>query len=192
MPQIQIYGGGAHARGRTDIQDYLVVCPGAGSFTESLEWTAEIYAAAGARLAAGRNTLTRSVETPAEIDVSDEDARIGVFVCNCGINIGAVVNVEEVVEYARTLPGVVYAEHNLYTCSQDTQMRLTERIKEQGLNRVVVASCTPRTHEPLFRDTLREGWLLSGFGIASQGPIASVPELAWPSAPSTATAKWRS
>jgi heterodisulfide reductase subunit A-like polyferredoxin len=64
-----------------------------------------------------------------------------------------------VVDFARKLPGVAYAEHNLYTCSQDTQMRLTERIKEQGLNRVVVASCTPRTHEPLFQDTMRRAGL---------------------------------
>jgi heterodisulfide reductase subunit A len=99
--------------------------------------------------------LTRVPSYPAERDISDEPERVGVFICHCGINIGSVVDVPKVVEYAKTLPGVVYAEHNLYTCSQDTQERIRQRIQEQGLNRVVVASCTPRTHEPLFQDTLR-------------------------------------
>jgi heterodisulfide reductase subunit A len=80
-------------------------------------------------------------------------------VCHCGINIGGVVNVPEVVEYTRNLPGVVYAERNLYTCSQDTQEKITKKVLEQGLNRVVVASCTPRTHEPLFQDTIRQAGL---------------------------------
>ncbi len=69
------------------------------------------------------------------------------------------MNVPEVVEYVRQLPGVAYAEHNLYTCSQDTQERIANQIREHGLNRVVVASCTPRTHEPLFQDTLRQAGL---------------------------------
>ena len=81
------------------------------------------------------------------------------FVCHCGINIGGVVRVPEVVEFAKNLPNVVYAEHNLYTCSQDTQARIQARIQEHRLNRVVVASCTPRTHEPLFQDTLRASGL---------------------------------
>jgi len=105
-------------------------------------------------LGKSRATLTRVPVYPPERNVTEEPERVGVFICHCGINIGSVVNVPEVVEYAKTLPGVVYAEHNLYTCSQDTQARITERIREQGLNRVVVASCTPRTHEPLFQDTL--------------------------------------
>jgi heterodisulfide reductase subunit A-like polyferredoxin len=82
-----------------------------------------------------------------------------VFVCHCGINIGGVVKVPEVVEYVQGLPNVAYAEHNLYTCSQDTQQKITATILEHGLNRVVVASCTPRTHEPLFQDTLRQAGL---------------------------------
>jgi heterodisulfide reductase subunit A-like polyferredoxin len=110
-------------------------------------------------LAEARGTATRLPEYPPERDVSDEPERIGVFVCHCGINIGSVVNVPDVVEYAKTLPGVVYAERNLYTCSQDTQERINQRIRENGLNRVVVASCTPRTHEPLFQDTLRRAEL---------------------------------
>jgi len=96
---------------------------------------------------------------PPEKDVKGEEARIGVFVCHCGKNIAGVVNVPEVVEYAETLPNVVYAESNLYTCSTDTGERIKQVIEEYNLNRLVVASCTPRTHEPLFQDTLREAGL---------------------------------
>ena len=110
-------------------------------------------------ISSARGTLVTEKEYPPEIDVLEQEPRIGVFVCHCGINIGGVVDVPAVVEYAKTLPGVVYAEHNLYTCSQDTQERITEHITEHGLNRVIVASCTPRTHEPLFQNTIREGGL---------------------------------
>jgi len=110
--------------------------------------------AATEQLAAARNTQTKEVVTPPEKDVTEEAPKIGVFVCNCGINIGGVVNVPEVAEYARSLPQVVYVEENLFTCSQDTQDKMTEVIKEQGLNRVVVAACTPITHEALFQETL--------------------------------------
>jgi len=116
-------------------------------------------AKAGGLLADVRNTRIKKKEYPEERDVTGEEPRIGVFICHCGINIGAVVRVKEVVEYAKTLPGVVYAEDNLYTCSEDTQKRITEMIKEHNLNRVVVASCTPRTHEPLFQETLKNAGL---------------------------------
>lgn len=121
-------------------------------------------ASSAAALAAGllsdvRGTMVAHKEYPPERTVSDEEPRIGVFVCDCGTNIRRVVNVPEVVEYAKTLPNVVHAEENLYTCSTDTTRHIAEVIKEQGLNRVVVASCTPRTHEPLFRDTLKEAGL---------------------------------
>jgi heterodisulfide reductase subunit A-like polyferredoxin len=106
-------------------------------------------------LAAGRGSLVEEIAYPPERDVSQEDPRVGVFICHCGINIGAVVDVPEVVGYATTQPDVVYAEQNLYTCSQDTQERIRERIQQYDLNRVVVASCTPRTHEPLFQETIR-------------------------------------
>ncbi|HDP96742.1 MAG TPA: CoB--CoM heterodisulfide reductase iron-sulfur subunit A family protein [Euryarchaeota archaeon] len=106
-----------------------------------------------------KNTLVQPKEYPAEIDVSGQEPRIGVFVCHCGINIGGVVDVPAVMEYAKTLPGVAYAEQNLYTCSQDTQEKIKEVIEELKLNRVIVASCTPRTHEPLFRNTVREAGL---------------------------------
>ncbi len=118
-----------------------------------------VAAQAGALLTKARGTLVTRKEYPPERDVSLEEPRIGVFVCNCGINIGGVVNVPSVVEYAKTLPGVVYAEENLFTCSQDTQQKITKTIEEHKLNRVVVASCTPRTHEPLFQETLAEAGL---------------------------------
>ena len=89
----------------------------------------------------------------------NEKSRIGVFVCSCGINIGGVVDVPKVVKYAKTLPGVAYAESNLYTCSSEGTRKITDKIKEHSLNRVVVASCTPRTHEPLFRETCEEAGL---------------------------------
>ena len=116
-------------------------------------------AQASALLASARGTLVEEKTYPPERNVSEEEARVGVFVCHCGINIGGVVDVPAVVEYAAQLPGVTYAEHNLYTCSQDTQQRIQERIAEHGLNRVVVASCTPRTHEPLFQATIRAAGL---------------------------------
>jgi len=88
-----------------------------------------------------------------------EEPRIGVFICHCGVNIGGVVNVPEVTEYAKTLPHVTYAEHSLYTCSEAGLTAIKKAIKEYNLNRVVVASCTPRTHEPLFRATCKEAGL---------------------------------
>ena len=89
----------------------------------------------------------------------NEKPRIGVFICHCGINIGGVVDVPKVVKYAKALPGVAYAESNLYTCSSEGTRKITDAIKEHDLNRVVVASCTPRTHEPLFRETCEEAGL---------------------------------
>ncbi len=87
------------------------------------------------------------------------DPRIGVFVCHCGRNIGGYVNVPEVVEYAKNLPDVVHAEHNLYTCSEEGISSIKRKIKENDLNRVIVASCTPRTHETLFRSACQEAGL---------------------------------
>ena len=116
-------------------------------------------AAAGGVLASARGTLVKKKEYPTERDIRGQPPRIGVFICFCGINIGGVVNVPEVVDYAKTLPNVAYAECNLYTCSQDTQEGIKEKIEEHGLNRVVVASCSPRTHEPLFQETIREAGL---------------------------------
>ncbi|MDI6846728.1 MAG: FAD-dependent oxidoreductase, partial [Candidatus Bathyarchaeia archaeon] len=126
---------------------------------ESVAQASGAAARAASLIASEREKLTTVKEYPPEKDVSSEEPRIGVFICHCGINIGGIVNVPEVVEYAKNLPNVVYAEHNLYTCSQDTQKRIREMIKEHNLNRVIVAACTPRTHEPLFRETIQEAGL---------------------------------
>jgi heterodisulfide reductase subunit A len=96
---------------------------------------------------------------PEERDISSEEPQVGVFICHCGINIGGVVDVPAVVKYAEGLPGVAFAGENTYTCSQDTQENIKNIIKEKNLNRIVVAACTPRTHEPLFQNTLREAGL---------------------------------
>jgi heterodisulfide reductase subunit A len=114
-------------------------------------------AAAGmaeSKLAESRWTLTRTKHVPEEIDLHGEPPRVGVFVCRCGTNIAGVVDVPAVGEFAKSLPGVVYVEDNLFSCSQDTQEKITQVIKEQKLNRIVVAACTPRTHEPLFQETV--------------------------------------
>jgi heterodisulfide reductase subunit A len=110
--------------------------------------------AAGEILSAARNTLTKVKEKVPEVNVVNERPRIGVFVCRCGTNIAAVVDVPSVADYAKTLPYVEYATDNLYACSQDTQETISQIIREKNLNRVVVAACTPKTHEPLFQETL--------------------------------------
>jgi heterodisulfide reductase subunit A-like polyferredoxin len=126
---------------------------------ETVMQASSAAAQASAILSTARGTMVKEKEYPPQRDVSGEPPRIGVFICHCGINIGGVVSVPEVVEYAETLPNVVIAEANLYTCSQDTQEHIREKIEELGLNRAVVASCTPRTHEPLFQETLKESGL---------------------------------
>jgi heterodisulfide reductase subunit A len=110
--------------------------------------------AAGSRLSEVRWTLTKTKEIPEELDIRGEPPRIGVFICRCGTNIASAVDVPKVVEYARTLPYVVHAEENMFSCSQDTQEMMSKVIKEKQLNRVVVSACTPRTHEPLFQETV--------------------------------------
>ena len=140
----------------------IYVCGTIASPKDIPETVIEASAAAGCvnvLLSKARNTLISKKELPEEIDVSDQEPRIGVFICHCGINIGGIINVPEVVEYTKTLPDVAYAEHNLYTCSADTQTNIKEKIKENKLNRVIVASCTPRTHEPLFQSTIMEAGL---------------------------------
>ncbi len=140
-----VYVGGT-ASGPKDIPETVVQASGAACEASRL-------------LSSARNTLTVEHEYPPERDVSTEEPRIGVFVCHCGINIGGIVDVPDIAGNAGTLPHVVFAEDNLYTCSQDTQDHIKEKIIEHNLNRVVVASCSPRTHEPLFQQTLREAGL---------------------------------
>jgi len=116
-------------------------------------------AAALRLLSPARGTLVQEKTYPPEIPLDKDEPRIGVFVCNCGNNIAGVVDVRAVAEFARQLPNVVHAEQMLYACSADALETIRQRIPEHRLNRVVVASCTPRTHEPLFQDTIREAGL---------------------------------
>jgi heterodisulfide reductase subunit A len=138
-----IYVSGAF-QGPMDIPESVVSASGAGAICGHL-------------LKYRRGNLARERIYPPERDVSEEEARVGVFVCHCGANIGRVVDVPSVVEYSSTLENVVHAEEGLFVCSTDAAQQISDTIREKGLNRVVVAACTPRTHEPLFRDTLREG-----------------------------------
>jgi heterodisulfide reductase subunit A len=116
--------------------------------------------AAGARALAYLGEDKSPVEEgPLPMGDPDEEPRIGVFVCHCGHNIGGVVDSKAVAEFAARLPGVAYATDNLYTCSDDTQTKMEQIIRKKKLNRVVVAACTPRTHEPLFRETCTKAGL---------------------------------
>ena len=130
-------------QGPMDIPEAVLTASGAGS-------------QCGELLDYRRGKLARDRVYPPERDVTGEEPRVGVYVCHCGANIGRVVNVPETVEYALTLPNVVHAEESLFICSTEAAAMLAKDIEERGLNRVIVAACTPRTHEPLFRDTLRE------------------------------------
>ncbi len=115
--------------------------------------------AAAALLAEAKGTLLSKEEYPPEQQVSGQEPRIGVFVCHCGINIAGVVDVAAVTEYVKTLPHVVYADHYTFTCATDSLDNMREVIERENLNRVVVASCSPRTHEPLFQENLRKAGL---------------------------------
>jgi heterodisulfide reductase subunit A len=138
-----IYASGAFL-GPMDIPESVVTASGAGILC-------------GCLLDYRRGKLAKERIYPPERDVSEEETRVGVFVCHCGANIGRVIDVPSVVEYSSTLDNVVHAEEGLFVCSTDAAEQISNTIREKGLNRVVVAACTPRTHEPLFRDTLREG-----------------------------------
>jgi heterodisulfide reductase subunit A len=124
---------------------------------ESVVTASAAEALCGQLLSYQRGKLSRQREYPPERDVSEEQPKVGVFVCHCGANIGRVVNVPSVVEYASKLDGVSHAQESLFACSTDNAQQIAGVIRDKGLNRVVIAACTPRTHEPLFRDTVREG-----------------------------------
>ena len=140
-------------------------CPGifvSGAFQGPMDIPESVFTASAAGSQCGefldyrRGKLTKERIYPPEKDVSEEEPRVGVFVCHCGANIGRVVDVPSTVEYALTLPNVVYAQEQLFSCATNSAREITDMIQEKGLNRVVVAACSPRTLEPLFRDTLRE------------------------------------
>ncbi len=137
-----VYASGAF-QGPTDIPESVFTASGAS-------------AQCGELLETRRAKLTKERVYPEEQDVSGEEPKIGVFVCHCGANIGRVVDVPSTVDYALTLPNVVYAQEQLFSCATNSAKEISDMVKEKGLNRVVVAACSPRTLEPLFRDTLRE------------------------------------
>ncbi len=133
-----------------------------GAFQGPMDIPEAVMGASGASALASNLLMSRRGQLneervyPEEKDVSEEEAKIGVFVCRCGANIGRVVDVPGIAEYAKGLPGVVHVEESLFACATNTAKAISDTIRDKGLNRVVVAACTPRTHEPLFRDTLRE------------------------------------
>jgi heterodisulfide reductase subunit A len=133
-----------------------------GAFQGPIDIPESVFSASGAGSQCGnlldyrRGKLTKERIYPPERDVSEEEPRIGIFVCHCGANIGRVVDVPSTVDYALTLPNVVYAQEQLFSCATNSAQEITDMIKEKKLNRVIVAACSPLTLEPLFRDTLRE------------------------------------
>ena len=133
-----------------------------GAFSGPSDIPESVFGASGAGSQCGellnyrRDKLTKERIYPQEIDQSGEEPKIGVFVCHCGSNIGRVVDVPSAVQYASTLPNVVYACEQLFSCATNSAKEITDAIKEKGLNRVIIAACSPRTLEPLFRDTLKE------------------------------------
>jgi len=135
------------------------VFSGPKDIPESVMGASAAASEAAQLLASSRHSLTAEKQYPPERDVSGEEPRIGVFICHCGTNIGGVVDVPNVREYVSSLPSVVFADENLFTCSQDTQQRIKEKIEEYNLNRVVIAAASPLTHESLFQETIREAGL---------------------------------
>ncbi len=141
----------------TTTREGIYVCgafQGPKDIPQSVIEASAAAAAAGAPLSSARDTRTREPEVVEQRNIVGEPPRIGAFICRCGINIAGVVDVDAVVEYARTLPFVTFASDNLYSCSQDTQDNMAKVIRDNNLNRIVVAACTPKTHEPLFQETL--------------------------------------
>lgn len=110
-------------------------------------------------LRASRGTMITEKEYPPERDVSGEEPRIGVFVCHCGTNIAGYLDVEKLTGFAAGLENVIHASSPVYTCAQDTQKMIADIIRDENLNRVVVAACSPRTHEALFQETLKSSGL---------------------------------
>jgi heterodisulfide reductase subunit A len=133
-------------QGPTDIPESVFTASGAGSLCGEL-------------LGYRRGKLARERVYPPERDVAAEEPKVGVFVCHCGANIGRVVDVPETVEYVKTLPNVVYAQEQLFSCATNCAKEIADVAREEGLNRVVIAACSPRTLDPLFRDTVREAGL---------------------------------
>lgn len=136
-----------------------------GAFQGPADIPESVFGASGASARCGelldyrRGRLVQEKEFCEEADVKGQEPRIGVFVCHCGANIGRVVDVPSVVEYASRLPNVVHAQEQLFSCTTNSAKEITDTVKDKGLNRVIVAACSPRTLEPLFQDTVREAGL---------------------------------
>jgi heterodisulfide reductase subunit A len=126
---------------------------------QSITEASAAAAAASELLSPARNSLRREKPEFPERDIAGAEPQIGVFICHCGTNIASVIDVEALRDYAKTLPQVTFTEDALFACSQDSQATIKERIEEHGLNRVVVASCSPRTHEVVFQEALKEAGL---------------------------------
>jgi heterodisulfide reductase subunit A len=126
---------------------------------ESVTQASGSVSLASALLTDARGTLIEKREPVPETDVEGQGPRVGVFICHCGVNVAGVADVSRLKEYAEGLDDVVYAGESLYACSRDSQETIKQVIGEHRLNRVVLAACTPRTHEPLFQETLREAGL---------------------------------
>ncbi|MCX6664701.1 MAG: CoB--CoM heterodisulfide reductase iron-sulfur subunit A family protein [Euryarchaeota archaeon] len=126
---------------------------------ESVTQASAAAAKAGMLLRDVRGTLVSHKTYPLERSVEEEMPRIGVFICHCGINIGGVLDIDALVTSTKSLENVVYVDANLYSCSEDTQKKIVDAIHTHQLNRILVAACTPRTHEPLFQKSLREAGL---------------------------------
>jgi len=129
-----------------DIPDSVTMASGAAALSSQL-------------LYQQRGTLVEEKKYPSERDVSGEPLRIGVFICRCGTNIARAVDVPKLAQYTERLEGVVHTEESIFACSIDSTNHIREVVKEKELNRVVVAACTPRTHEPVFQETIREAGL---------------------------------
>jgi heterodisulfide reductase subunit A len=143
--QSGIYAGG-NAIGPMDIPDSIISSTSAVSYVSRL-------------LADQRGSMVKAQEFPEERSITGECPKIGVFICHCGTNIAGVADVDSLIAHASALREVVYCEDHLISCSPDSCRRISEVIKEKKINRVVVAACTPRDHEAVFQDTLREAGL---------------------------------
>jgi len=136
-----------------------------GAFQGPIDIPESVFGASGASSQCGellnyrRGKLVKAKKYPEERDVLGQRPRLGVFVCHCGANIGRVVNVPEVVEYVKKLPNVVHAQEQLFSCTTNAAKEIIDTVQEKGLNRVIIAACSPRTLEPLFQDTLKEAGL---------------------------------
>jgi heterodisulfide reductase subunit A len=133
-----------------------------GACQEPKDISSSVTQASGAAALAAlraRSPRIKVTKIPTPSLIHKEEPRIGVFVCHCGWNIAAVIDSYEVAVYASKLPNVFHSEDLMFACSKDAQSKIKEAIEKYKLNRVVVAACTPRTHEPLFRKTCMEAGL---------------------------------